>query len=173
MGTCNLGISARNRFTDTRRCQDLAIQQDGNLVAYILCGQFGKLLGSFLIELKGNDRTARLIGTCLGIFQVLTSQDRIAFHVLEFKHSRFAKHGNGLFRVLDARELNNDPVPALTLDDRFREAEFVDTALNDADGTVHGIIINFGFRCIFGLKDNMGPSLKVKALFDRKRQRLD
>jgi len=58
LGTCNLGIAARNRFTDTWRCQDLAIQQDGNLIAYILCCQFSKLLGPFFIELKGNNRTA-------------------------------------------------------------------------------------------------------------------
>ena len=172
-GAGDLSLAPGNGFVDPGSGEHVTIQQDGNLLAHVAGRQVRKFLSPFAIEFQGNHRLAGLVHTGFGILQILTGQDGLPLHILEFQQSRTAQHGNGFFRILDPGQFDDDPIPALPLDDRFRQAQFVDPAFDDPDRTVQGVVVHLCLRRILGLQHYMGTPLQIQALFHRTCQRLD
>ena len=66
-------------------------------------------------------------------------------------------------RVLDARQLDHDPVRADGVDERLRHAGRVDPALDDVADRVHGVAVGDPVADLLGLVLDPEPALEVEA----------
>jgi len=63
-------------------------------------------------------------------------------HQLELQTGGFSKQGHGPFRILDAGQLHQNTVLALTLQDRFAQTELVDAVAQGFHRLAHGITLD-------------------------------
>ena len=163
--SCDLGTSAENRLTYIRRSKDLAVKQDRNRPSDIARCEIGEFLCALIRELQVDHVLPCLwICGCLCILQICPGQNRISLLVAKLKHRRLADGLNRRVRILNARQLDDDPAVTLTLNDGFSKTQRIDALLHDGNHTVHSIIIDLGLFCINRLQDNVRPALQVKPL---------
>ena len=159
-------LAAGDCLVDARGGQYLAIQEDSNGPAYIHAGQHGKLLSPLRAEFQGYYILSLLVSLLTGILQIRTVENGFPFLILEFQHSGLADYLDCLIRVLDARQLHDNPAVALALHDRLCQAKLINTLLHDAHHPLHGILIHLCLRRILRFQHHMGTALQVQALPD-------
>ena len=140
------------------------------MTADIGSSELAEFLAAFFAKFEANQWLLVLPHLFLGVFQIFTGELHIAFFVFELKDSSLTDGFDGFLRILFARELDDDAVRPFALNDRFREAHFIDTLLHDIDD------LGNGFRChlilcgVFGLHDDVRAALKVEPLANMSRQ---
>ena len=139
----DLGAAAGNGFLHNRSGQHFPVQGNGNTLANITGRYIRKLLAAFIGKLHGYQRLVAIADDSFGIFQVRTCQHGFVIGILELQHSGLAQHVDSLFRILYARQFNDDAVAALTLYHRLRQAQRINTALNNMGRTIQRVIIHF------------------------------
>ena len=158
-GAGDLCMTAGDCFLYNRSSQHLAVKLDGNFLANITRGQVSKFFAALIAEFQANNSLVALRNLRLSILQVAACQYNLAAFILELQHSSTAQHSDSLFRILYARQLNNNTVLALALNNRLSQAQLVDTAFNNLYAAVNGVVVNLQLRCIHSLQNNVGTTL--------------
>ena len=106
---------------------------------------------ALIIKFQTYNSPIPLGNLCLSGLQVTACENNLAAFILELQHSGTAQHSNSLFRILYARQLNNNTVLALTLNNRLGQAQLIYTTLNNLYTAVDSVIVNLKFRRIHSL----------------------
>ena len=150
-GAGNLCMAAGDSFLYYRSGQHLPVKLDSNFFAYIAGSKVSKFFAALIIKFQAYYSLIALGNLCLGVLQVTACENNLAAFILELQHSGTAQHSNSFFRVLYARQLNNNTVLALTLNNRLGQAQLIDTTLNNLYTAVDSVIVNLKFRRIHSL----------------------
>jgi hypothetical protein len=76
------------------------------------------------------------------------------------------ENGDGLIRILDARQFDDDTIVALGLDQWLGDAEAVDPLFDDTLGGVQLIGRHWGAVGGLRLKEHLETTLKIETLVD-------
>ena len=136
-------------------------------MAYVGRRKIGKFLRPFVRKFNSDNIFLTVIDLFLCRFQVAAGHPRSTGFVFKLHNGRFADGFDSLFGIFFARQLDDNAARAFLLDDRFGQAHFVNTAFNDSNGAVNGIIRNWRARRILCFQDDMRAALQVEPLLYR------
>ena len=163
----DLAAAAEDRLLDPGRADHLVVEHDGEDPADVVPGRLAEPLAAHGIEAEGDHGLAVLVVSGLGVVQILaphhgTALDHVAHALLvgrgqdDMAGRRPARVGVGgrihevegqlrglaedvldPIRILDARDLDQDPVGALALDRGFGQPGLVHAQPDDLDDLAH------------------------------------